>query len=474
MIRKAFSFVTRAHVLFALIAIVVGGIFAFITPPLWGLDEPSHFARVFHIAQGDIIPVTGKNQPSSFMPDNFFELSNYRTNDILDHVADSKSVGIFSRKDVTNESTYAHLTNRKFSQSEHYFSFISGYSPISYVGAIVGVLLANLFHANIGTTLMLARLFSLLLYVVLVAFAIWILRRSKLKWLFFTLGLMPTAIFQASMITADSSLLAFSLLFFASLYVLLTAKTEKETKPMKWIVGVTAIAVPLIKINHIIISFIVLFIPTNKLGSRKYAAIFKISIMAIAIAASIFWQIAPHSIDNPNFSQRSDQMAVSQPDQISFSLHNPIKFTEAIIRSLVIFGDSYYQGLYTTISGNSIQAPIIISVALSVLMLLLGLYARDELKQIKKVLLWLNALCFVAAITIFAALYAGFTPVGWSFVDGVQGRYFIPLLAPFFMLLGVLLPIDIKVNKVSAKIITISTVVVALAVCIVYDVMALY
>jgi uncharacterized membrane protein len=470
--KKIKLFLFQPHVLFVIISVVFGSVFISITPPLWGLDEPSHFARVFHITKGDFIPTSDQNNPGSHAPDNYFELSNYRTADILDVLPAGKMV--LGRADVTQGLIYDTLTNRQFSDSEHFFPFIAGYSPAAYPGAIIGNTIARVLDLNIGLTLQLTRIFSLLAYIAISATAIWVLRRQKIKWLFFLAALIPTAIFQASMITADGTLIAVSLLFFAVIMRFFFTKDTQINKRLLWLLTLTAIALPLIKVNHIFISAAIILIPFTALGSKRFAVFYKTGVLFIGLVLSFIWSSLTKVTDAPAFSQRADQLQIIPSEQINFVLNNPFEFIIAIGRSLVIHGDMYYQGLLFTVSGNQVQTPLIFTVILSICLLLVTIYAKDELVKAKKLIIGLCIGVVIVSTTVFASLYAGFTPVGWSFVDGIQGRYFLPLLLPVLMLISILLPVRLRIKERPLKFATISLAITCLIVSVTYVYLALY
>ena len=54
---------------------------------------------------------------------------------------------------------------------------------------------------------------------------------------------------------------------------------------------------------------------------------------------------------------------------------------------------------------------------------------RDETLKIKKIDRWIFVLVFfVITILIFTSLYMQWTPYGEEVVDGIQGRYFLPIM----------------------------------------------
>ena len=193
------------------------------------------------------------------------------------------------------------------------------------------------------------------------------------------------------------------------------------------------------------------------------------------MAASVFWtQITTRVTSVSPISQRPDRLLIIPAEQISFILHNPFGFISACVKSIILFGDTYYQQILFTISGNTVILPVILTLSLSFILILLALYARSELLIMRKQIIFLGIGYIVEISTIFAALYVAFTPTGWWFVDGIQGRYFLPLILPIIMLLALALPITTHISKKNLKTIVSGVVMVCLGVSIFYIYTAFY
>jgi uncharacterized membrane protein len=464
------TFLKKPHILFLIICGFSGYLFLTLTPPLWGLDEPSHFARAYKISHGEIIPNTDREKGGNLMPDSFSELSNYRTYDILDV---QKNSHIIDRADVTNKDAYDSFMSKQFSAEEHYFPFVATYSPFAYPGSIVGIFISNILNLNIGQTLFLARLLSLLFYMGIAGLSIYLLRRSNIKWLFFVVALAPTAVFQAAVITADTMLIALSLLFFALLYRVCTDKNKANRGVLAGL-AFCAIALPLIKINYVFMSATILALPFSAMGTKKRAYLYKGGVLAISAILAFLWSRAIGATETPELSQRADQLPISPNNQIAHVLHHPIDFIVVFIKSLVVYGDTYYRELLLTVSGNSVKAPLVFVLLLSVVLICIAISIKKELMPMKKQIIWLNIGAVITLATIFAALYVGFNPVGWRFIDGVQGRYFLPLLIPLLMLISVFAPIDITAKKKALPVMSIIVVCASLLVSLFYVFIALY
>lgn len=121
--------------------------------------------------------------------------------------------------------------------------------------------------------------------------------------------------------------------------------------------------------------------------------------------------------------------------QVQWMFHNPLGFFSAIINTLT--ANNYFTESMIGILGwvNYSYTPIVYSVYF----LIFGYVTRELLSYKEKILpkyasLLLSFICFATFILPFLAMYLFWTPVGYSQVLGVQGRYFL-LIFPFVLLL---------------------------------------
>lgn len=442
-IKKYLNPIVAPQWLFVIIAATFGLIYINILPPMWGIDETSHFARAYQIAHGDVFPnrSSDKDHYGGLVPSNFIELTNYVVGDLINNKGGS--IGI--RKDVDDTQAYAIFMEAKFSEKNQNYIWSAGYSPVAYVGPVVGIIVASLFNMDIGSTIFLARLASLVFYISLVWLSLRLLSSTRLKWLFFSVALLPTALFQASVVTADSVAIGLSIVFLASLFKLLTEKAVD----IKWFYFLAFIAVllPLVKVNYIFLSLGILLVPNRVFRGEKVAVIIKTACVVAVILAGYIWSALSKVTGAAPVSQRPDGLPVSASDQLAFVISDPLHFILVCIKSVVLNSDSYLQSITNIIGWNWVAIPYVFIAGLCMTVVLAALYAKPDLLIIKRQLLILNVFVLLGIGSIYAALYIAFNPVGYHIVDGIQGRYFLPFLIPLMMLIAVYLPIEIKIRK---------------------------
>lgn len=456
----------ETHYLFAVLALIFGVTFVKIVPPFWGIDETSHFARVYQLAHGDITTDKSQTHYGGTVPSDLVDLINYSKGDLLDN----KGVGFVSRKDVDSVKVYKQLTAKKFSKQQKQFLWTASYSPIAYTGSLAGTIVADTLNASVGHTIFLARLGGLLLYIAIIWAAIWLLRRSRLKWLIFLVALFPSSIFQASVVTADNMIISLSLLFIALFIRLVQAKDTLKNTKLIYAMAVVAILMPLVKLNYILLSLAFLLIPNRLFKSTKKATLIKTATSLIAAGLGLLWTSLMDTTGNPPISQRPDNAKLFPAQQLILVSHHPLYFIDAAIRTGIIDIDYYLQSMTAFMGWNWVGIPYTFIFVLWLGIFLAAMFAKNELIAMRKKLLVLGALIAAGVIGIFGVFYLTYSTLASPEVDGVQGRYFIPFLVPAVMLMASFLPFEIKLREKIAPYIfgSISTLCLAIGVLYYY------
>lgn len=445
--RKKLEKLTRveAYKIYTTIALLFGTLFALTAPPLTGIDETSHFSRAFQVAHGGIFPQeSGDKLFGGYLPQNY-----------LPYVA-MVHAKLGEKQPVDYQEVLDYAYNYKFSDDSAFITFPGSgvYSPLPYIPAAVGILLSQGLNLSIGHTVLLARLFTLITVIAIVALAIRYLEPYKIKWLVVVMALFPKVIFQSSIISTDGLLNALTLLIFAIFIKILISK--RTTKSELVVLAVSSIILPLVKFNYIFISLIVLFIPYQKISmvlDRRKAIYYKILVVVIAVILSVAWVYSVRGSANSIRTMRGDG-ALSQVDakkQVEYLFSNPLAGPKAVVKTVYTDERGYADSIAGVLGWNYVQLPNVIIIGSFFLLVLSAAYARDEIVKMKRQILHVLALMVFAILSIFGILYLTFTPVGLSTVDGVQGRYFTPFVPFIASALVAMIPLTLKINEKTAK-----------------------
>lgn len=433
-IKNFFKKVSEPRWIFLIISASLGALVAFTVPSLWGFDETSHFARVYMLSEGKFLP-----SQKAEMPANFNKIVWYAVADI----GEEKQQDIFIRKDINNPLEYGKMLKEKFSAQQESAINPAGYSVVAYPLSVIAVAFTHLFDVSIGATILIARLAGLMTFILLVHMALYVLHRNgfkKVQWLVVCISLLPTTLFQAATLSADTIINGLAILFVALLIVTLKCQRDGTVIDRRYIAALTVISVllPLIKVNYVFISMGIIFVTGSLIGGKKLSALLKGVVLIGSVALSLYlsFGMAPGTTTQ-SVSPRPDGQSVSQVAQAKFVMHHPIDFLLATLKSLVSYGDAYIKEMTTTLAWNYVNLPLIFTIICIILILTAAFYARDEIIFMKKYFTMMTTFSLLGIGSIFLALYLAFTPVGKMLVDGVQGRYMIPFIMPIVATLAI-------------------------------------
>jgi uncharacterized membrane protein len=237
---------------------------------------------------------------------------------------------------------------------------------------------------------------------------------------------------------------------------------------------IVAIMLPLVKFNYIFLSSLIFFIPNKIFINKKIVNFAKWAGVSIAVVLGVLWQVFVGMTSNLSASQRPDGISVNMSSQIALIIHNPFDFISACIRSVVVYGDSYIHNGITQVGWNYVDVPLVVLIILCLSVFIAAIYAKKELIPIRRTLLLVAAMSLIGMISIFGILYVAFTPVGSKYVDGIQGRYFIPFLIPIIMAISCYIPIEIKIKNIATPYIFGSISVVCLMASLTYYYLSTY
>ena len=327
----------------------------------------------------------------------------------------------------------------KYAGTEDFMTFpnVAVYTFISYVPQALGMRLTRIFTDNILVQLYAGRVVNFVSFVMIVYFAMKKIPFKKLAVLL--IAALPIGIQQAASLSPDALTNALSIYFVA--YMLhLIYRDEKLTKKDYIMLAITSVLVALIKIIYLPLCALMFLIPNKKFDSKKKKWIILISIFIVSVILNLAWL---------KFANSRYPMAyhgANQKEQISFILQDPYRYIQTCFRDLHMRIDFYIFGLVgKDLSYIDIDMSNIMLFAL--LFILVYSFIIDDNEKIKPNFV-VKGFFFCIFLAIVALLYTSeyltWNPVGNYWVNGIQPRYFIPML----LLLAVVCNINnIKVEK---------------------------
>lgn len=450
------------------------GIFICTTPPAWGLDEQVHIARAYDISNGNMYPKAlgdkgyyGANIPVSLI--NLIDHGHYESNTV------DKSRYFFDRKDIRDPEKNVRLGNAQINEQNaktYSFGQTGAYSPAIYAPASLGMLLSQKLDLSVGIMVNFARAFQAAMYIALCYTALRILKALKTKWLVFAIALLPTSLFQASIITADTFTIGVSILFFAYVVKLITQLNTISKLQLVWLLVITSLLM-ITKPSYAIFVLAITVIPQKLFASKRKALIAKAAIMTSSmIVLTTVSAIGVKYSDSMAIYLSPETFANINPvDQIKWIILNVVDFLQIMAKTILLNAQVWTNSIVGTLGYSAIITPYLFVTYTVLILAAISLYSKVVSKRVGAVFLLLG---LSSAVLVIILLYANFNPVGATEILGVQGRYFIPCL-PFILLgLATLAPIQVKMSDKSAGILFVSSSCVVLFVTVVVYIFSLY
>ncbi len=465
------------HIIFAISALIFGVLFIKIVPPLWGIDESTHFARVYQLSEGGVFAkrLSDGHNFGSQLPTNLTKLNYYVAKDIADN---PPAEYFYKKKQINSNDQYKQLTAASFNsdKEEYNFSGATVYSPFSYVGSLPSLVIARLLHLSIGHSIFLARLGTLLVYIGLVSLALFMLRDSKLKWLVFVIALFPESVFQASIVNVDSLAIGISLLLFTTLFRLFTLKRKQSPKLLLVLLAVLAISLPLTKAPYFALALPLILLPSSMWRSKKQAWVYKAGVLGAAVLLLLIWTALTKDAAKAIMLYTGPDGALVNPaSQAKYILLHPFGAAASIFGTTFLLGEVWINNFFGILGWNYVALPMQVIVALLFSLTIAMLHARDSIISIKNrtLAVVLAGVGIVTILGIILTFYLSYTRVGTAVINGVQGRYFLP--TAIFILSGAVyfLPVKFRMSEKSAHLLfpVISVICLAISVGVYYSVL---
>lgn len=406
--------------LFASIFLVFGITLALLVPPGWNNDEREHIYRAQQLSTGQLAAqayiFAGNKAIGGYVPESLVMLLN-----------DTKAQDLSSRKAQSFDQN-AHLAQPDNGRTtRQQFANTALYSPIAYIPQVAAFWLGH--DLGYFWIIILGRILGVLMVTTAAYYSI---KHIKVgKWILFAIALLPSFTMQAATFGADAMALALSVIFVTCIVNLLFAKA------IAWrhAAGLTAVAIALAMVKSAYMPFLLLLpaLPFMNKDLRSWRHWLKLSIPLIgSIAAGLWWISATHYIEVVSY-------AANREVQQNFVLAQPGMY---LITLFYTFVTNLQIGMYGSLVGSYVwnTAPLSPLFAyLAVGAVLASVFVTDKREQLRGLkqriatrlrgLRWAAFLVGTTTILLtVTAVYVYFTPPYRTSIDGVQGRYFLPLL----------------------------------------------
>lgn len=301
-----------------------------------------------------------------------------------------------------------------------------------YAGSAVMLRLGRLLHLPFSDLMRFGRWGNLLVYSILMFFAIRTVPIGKGMMAF--IGLMPTPMFLASVYSYDPMVTACLYLAFA---VMLKYILNEDSK-INWkeyclfllvfVIGcrTKAVYAPLLLIG--------LLIPPNRFENEKQRRIMRTGIVltSVILLASFLLPV----LISPSETGDLRGGATSEAGQMAYVLGKPFAYMMVLLKNIWRTAADYLAGV--SVFGSfgylgTVKTEWIFYVGAAFVVL------TDNRGSVRtwlsgKQKFWIFLLTAGAVVLIWTSMYMAFTEPGKEYIGGVQGRYYIPLLFLVYLL----------------------------------------
>ncbi|HEY9810329.1 MAG TPA: DUF2142 domain-containing protein [Halomicronema sp.] len=430
------KFFKNPEKLFSLIAIIFGTLYLLITPPFQVADEYQHYFRSYEVSELTLISqkkITDCYRIHTFKPASLCVGGTLPLGVFLT-AKNSSSVDIrFHPEKKQNPDDLLGLLKYRLNPKNRLFvSFPNTaiYSPIPYFPQALGMAMGRILQKPPIVLIYLGRLSNLLTWTSLIYLTIKII--PFYKWLIFLLALTPMSLFQASSLSADAFTNGISFLFIATILSFTFAPFKFLKTKNILILGILAILLGLSKSAYFSLLFLFLIIPISKLETpRKYWTTFAL-LLTTSLTSVVGWSIL---VKKALYVPLNSIAQVYPNQQLSHIFNHPLEFINTLVNSILTYGQYGIEQFIGRLGWLDTVLPPFLITFYTILLLIVSItsYHKQILLSVWQKAIFLLIL-ILNALLIATALYLTWTPVGAKLIEGVQGRYFLPISPLFFLL----------------------------------------
>ena len=305
---------------------------------------------------------------------------------------------------------------------------------IVYIPAAIGLSAGRLLHLSPMLTFQLARICSLVVFILLVYFSICIAPFGKN--LLGALGLLPITLQQAASASYDSVINGFIFLFTALCFYSLHNKERK--KGCLILLGFLTLFIAIVKGGvylPLLLLLLMCFVhaPHHHKKKRRWIVPLCICIGTALLIVVTFIKFMPM------FSAMFATDISTDPENtiypISYVFQHPLQTIYILWNTIIQCSDTILRGLLGgKLSWLDININWSLLIMFLVILLLLVNVKDDAPVFTRKNRTFISLSCLGSLLLIMFSMMVGYTTMKWDYIQGIQGRYFLPLAPALFSL----------------------------------------
>lgn len=412
---------------FLVLAFFFGTVMALLVPPYQVPDEPAHLLRAYQISEGHFVS-TWKN--------------NLAFDDLPESIVQSCDPFVQAHLGVATTSFAAIRQAMRIPLSRDKLIPLrletAHYSPIGYLPQVIGIWIGRVCNWPPIVLLYLGRLTNLWIWIALGYHALRIAPHFARP--MFLLMLMPMSLFMAASISPDAITNGVAFIVAALAFNAVEKKVGDDSKiGWPWITEfiLCSAALSLIKVAYLPLAGLIFAIPVRRFGGAKRFLFVLFLLGILAIVPETLWSRTTPGVDIITYV---GDPYVNGRRQFDFLLQHPGSFVRIPFFTARRSAGFLILSFVGRLGWLNIQLPVPFILTYLILLILACRRSTSGAAVINPRRVIAVAAIFAAASceALFLLLSIIWTPVGQDAVEGLQGRYFIPI-APAVLLIAVAL-----------------------------------
>ena len=350
----------------------------------------------------------------------------------------------YGKGDSRSNNTYISFSGQNYEKAQSLHAPVNTIPSVYFLPA-TGITVARIMGLNSIYLVLFGRMANLILFILFGTLGIYFL--PKFKEFIFLVSLLPTTIELAASYSYDAVMISSMIFFVSYVFFLAHEKKEFDIKDLVIVSLIAGLVLPC-KMVYFPMLLMLFSIPLYKFKFRGKVdgKIKKENIaffLASAVVVLLSWVFAMYLVNRSTVvgystsNTSSLEWAGEESYTIGYLLHNKLKAVKLFYNTLLLQLEYYHKTMFGAYLGHAddvVGIPYIGFLVLNIGMIF-SVFGEAKEKQllVKERVLTCISIFFVIFLVLLSMLIA-WTPISSEFIEGVSGRYFIPVLLPLLMI----------------------------------------
>ena len=350
----------------------------------------------------------------------------------------------YGKGDSRNNNTYISFSGQNYEKAQSLHAPVNTIPSVYFLPA-TGITVARIMGLNSIYLVLFGRMANLILFILFGTLGIYFL--PKFKEFIFLVSLLPTTIELAASYSYDAVMISSMIFFVSYVFFLAHEKKEFDIKDLVIVSLIAGLVLPC-KMVYFPMLLMLFSIPLYKFKFRgKVDGKIKKENIAFfltsAVVVLLSWVFAMYLVNRSTVvgystsNTSSLEWAGEESYTIGYLLHNKLKAVKLFYNTLLLQLEYYHKTMFGAYLGHAddvVGIPYIGFLVLNI-GIIFSVFGETKEKQllVKERVLTGISIFFVIFLVLLSMLIA-WTPISSEFIEGVSGRYFIPVLLPLLMI----------------------------------------